>query len=186
MSRLITSTWRCARALAVALQEFSGAMVIVSHDRHLLRVTTDSLLLVNDGAVSEFRDALDDYPKWLSDRNRHVRTESDARSGRNRKDRKQQKRLEAEYRQKLAPLRKAVKQTEQALEALGRDQKILDEKLAEPALYEEGGGEVLKGLLSQQADLKKRLSEAEAKCWKPAIDSRNSSIQPERTSRGVI
>ena len=52
-------------ALAEALQEFSGAMVIVSHDRHLLNSTCDQLLLVDQQAVSEFPLSLDEYPKWL-------------------------------------------------------------------------------------------------------------------------
>ena len=60
------------QALAVALQDFSGAMVIVSHDRHLLRVTSDQLMLVHDSRVDDFPLSLDEYPKWLSEQNRQV------------------------------------------------------------------------------------------------------------------
>ena len=56
-------------ALAEALQEFSGAMVIVSHDRHLLNATCDQLLLVSQQTVSEFPLSLDEYPKWVSEHN---------------------------------------------------------------------------------------------------------------------
>ena len=58
------------QALATALQDFNGAMVIVSHDRHLLRVTCDQLLMVHDQRVEEFALSMDDYPKWLSYQNR--------------------------------------------------------------------------------------------------------------------
>jgi ATP-binding cassette, subfamily F, member 3 len=56
------------QALAEALQEFDGALVLVSHDRHLLRVTSDDLWLVDGGAVRPFDGDLDDYPAWLAGR----------------------------------------------------------------------------------------------------------------------
>src|SRR5690606_36865180 len=89
------------QALAYALQEFAGAMVIVSHDRHLLRVTTDRLLLVHGGVVDEFAGSLDEYPAWLAGQHRPapragkpagVRVETAAA-------RKDQKRREAAERQ---------------------------------------------------------------------------------------
>ena len=54
-------------ALSVALQEFEGAMIVVSHDRHLLRTVTDSLLLVDSGIVSAFDGDIDDYRQWVKD-----------------------------------------------------------------------------------------------------------------------
>ncbi|MFN3359726.1 MAG: ATP-binding cassette domain-containing protein, partial [Pseudomonas sp.] len=54
-------------ALTMALQEFSGAVLVVSHDRHLLKSTTDNFLLVADGKVEEFDGDLDDYARWLTD-----------------------------------------------------------------------------------------------------------------------
>jgi len=58
------------QALAVALQEYSGAVVLVSHDRHLLKVNSDKLLLVANGRATEFQGSVDDYPKWLAEHNR--------------------------------------------------------------------------------------------------------------------
>jgi len=149
------------QALAVALQEFSGAMVIVSHDRHLLRVSTDTLLLVHGGMVTEFDGGLDDYPDWLAEQDREQgssRTDNDAARG---EDRKARKRREAEQRQSLAPLRKAVKEREQALEKLHADKTRLESKLADGSLYQQGGDE-LKRLLAEQGRVSSDLREAES------------------------
>ncbi len=70
-------------ALAEALQDFSGAMVIVSHDRHLLNVTCDKLLLVNDQSVANFPLGLDDYPKWLSDHNNSRKIDNNSSNTKN-------------------------------------------------------------------------------------------------------
>ncbi len=60
------------QALALALQEYSGAMLIVSHDRHLIRATCDSLLIVHNKCIEEFDGSLDDYPRWLSEQNKQT------------------------------------------------------------------------------------------------------------------
>ncbi|MDZ7770896.1 MAG: ATP-binding cassette domain-containing protein [Woeseiaceae bacterium] len=92
------------QALAVALQEFDGAMVIVSHDRHLLRVSTDTLLLVHGGGVAEFDGSLDDYPAWLSAQSRGRRVTAASGGDGSAAGRKARKQLEAEKRRLLAPL----------------------------------------------------------------------------------
>ncbi len=69
------------QALANALQDFPGAMVIVSHDRHLLRLTVDKLLLVDGGKVEEFDGALEDYPRWMNERERKARTPGQSQEG---------------------------------------------------------------------------------------------------------
>ena len=61
------------RALTEALIEFEGAIVVVSHDRHLLRSTTDDLYLVHDGQVEPFDGDLDDYQRWLADSQKQMR-----------------------------------------------------------------------------------------------------------------
>ncbi|MDX1557216.1 MAG: ATP-binding cassette domain-containing protein [Xanthomonadales bacterium] len=157
------------QALAVALQDFSGAMVIVSHDRHLLRVSTDTLLLVNDGRVDEFDGALDDYPRWLADRDRDqpgsAATDGPSRS----EDRKARKRREAEQRQSLAPLRKVVRESEQQLEKLQAEKALIEEKLTDGALYANGGGEEVRELLKEQGRVAKRLQDTESR-WLAASD----------------
>jgi ATP-binding cassette subfamily F protein 3 len=97
------------QALASALQEFAGAMVLVSHDRHLLRVTTDRLLLVHAGRVKEFPDSVDEYPQWLSEQNRQGRAATgDAGGMSGAAVRREKKRQEAEHRRQLQPLRQRI------------------------------------------------------------------------------
>ena len=156
------------QALAVALQDFSGAMVIVSHDRHLLRVSTDALLLVHGGRVTEFDGGLDDYPDWLARQRRGERASAGDNGGANGEDRKARKRREAEVRQKFAPLRKAVKDCEHEVQRLSAEKARLDAKLADGSLYRQGGDE-LRPLLSEQGRVQSELSVAESR-WLQAIN----------------
>ncbi|MCG6395514.1 ATP-binding cassette domain-containing protein, partial [Vibrio alginolyticus] len=94
------------QALTEALIEFEGAIVVVSHDRHLLRSTTDDLYLVHDGQVEPFDGDLDDYQRWLADSQKQMRQSAEpaAENGEEKntvtaQDRKEQKRREAEFRQ---------------------------------------------------------------------------------------
>jgi ATP-binding cassette subfamily F protein 3 len=157
------------QALAVALQEFTGAMVIVSHDRHLLRVSTDTLLLVHAGGITEFDGALDDYPKWLADRHRSARSTETGNGKRDNFDRKARKRREAEQRQLLAPFRKMVRDSEHELDALNAEKAGIESRLADGSLYQQGGGEELSTLLARQVDVKKQLVAAEVR-WLEACD----------------
>jgi ATP-binding cassette subfamily F protein 3 len=150
------------QALATALQDFQGAMVLVSHDRHLLRVSCDQLLLVHGGEVKEFEGSLDDYPQWLMDRDKGEEAAMNKPDGAHtasaRKDRKRQ---EAEWRRTLDPLRKSVLQAESNMDALHRRQQALQRQLAEPDIYEIENKESLKRLLNEKAELDKACSEAE-------------------------
>ena len=149
------------QALAVALQDFSGAMIIVSHDRHLLRVSTDQLLLVHAGGVSEFDGELDDYPDWLAERSRtHQRSASEPTSI-SAADRKARKRAEAELRQQLAPLKKRLRQYEEAMARLQAEKARLEARLADNTLYETGAADELRGLLADQARINSELENAE-------------------------
>lgn len=112
------------QALTMALQNFEGAIVVVSHDRHLLRNTVDEFWLVNDGCVAEYKGDLEDYERWLADRRKDdteapkrqlagtanagdvETTESGAGVGESAEDRKARKRAEAALRKKLSPYRK--------------------------------------------------------------------------------
>lgn len=99
------------QALTFALQSYEGAMVIVSHDRYLLRATTDDLYLVHDRQVTPFDGDLSDYHKWLTEQQRNERRElqaakPDVGKENSAASRKEQKRLEAELRKQTAPLRK--------------------------------------------------------------------------------
>ncbi|MDH5310092.1 MAG: ATP-binding cassette domain-containing protein [Gammaproteobacteria bacterium] len=158
------------QALAVALQDFAGAMVIVSHDRHLLRVSTDQLLLVHGGRVAEFDGGLDDYPAWLADQSRGRRRTPGSRENADAGDRKARKRREAELRQLVAPLRQRIQKYEREMESLQAARSRLQERLADSSLYETGDGDVLRRLLAEQADTEAQLGEAESR-WLEACEA---------------
>ena len=142
------------QALSVALQEYTGAMIIVSHDRHMLRVTTDRLLLVHGGKVDEFPGSLDDYPRWLADANKQPETTGGTAGGPGTNlSRKDQKREQAARRKALQPLLNRQKKAESRLDELHQQQSGLEQALADPALYKEEKKAKLKDLLLQKAAL---------------------------------
>ncbi|GGO87895.1 ABC transporter ATP-binding protein [Marinobacterium nitratireducens] len=154
-------------ALTLALQSFEGALILVSHDRHLLRNTVDDFLLVANGLVQTFSGDLDDYQNWLAEQRRRpeqAATEQSGagdRSGTSAADRKAQKRLEAENRARLRPLRQAVEKLEQQLDRVSTELAGVEERLADGELYQEANKERLKTLLAQQGDLKLRAEQIE-------------------------
>jgi ATP-binding cassette, subfamily F, member 3 len=154
-------------ALTEALQDYEGALVVVAHDRHLLRATADELWLVDDGAVKRFDGDLDDYRDWvLSARSKEAPVESmtsDASAG----DRRAQKRVAAQERQRLSDLRKPIQQqldhVERELDTLGSEKRELDTWLAAPDAYLEANKERLKEALARNGDLGWELARVEAK-----------------------
>ncbi|WP_281649055.1 ATP-binding cassette domain-containing protein [Parendozoicomonas sp. Alg238-R29] len=149
-------------ALTMALQEFDGAMVLVSHDRHLLRYTVNDLYLVHDGAVEQYDGDLDGYAAWLAKQKREEvagavdsETEASQKGGMSAQDKKARKRLEAELREKLRPYRKNVAKLEQEMEKQQATLQKVEERLMDTSLYEESAKAELKKLLDEQAALKK-------------------------------
>jgi ATP-binding cassette, subfamily F, member 3 len=147
-------------ALAEALQDFSGAMVIVSHDRYLLSVTCDQLILVHQQAVSEFPLSLDDYPKWLSEHNsgRSDTPESSSSSETNSSQNvsnKDRKRIEAEQRQKTQPLRNKIKKMEDTLQKTSEKIITINQQLSDNDIYAEKNKQKLQQLLLEKAELEK-------------------------------
>ncbi|WP_305910055.1 ATP-binding cassette domain-containing protein [Methylomarinum sp. Ch1-1] len=147
-------------ALSVALQEYEGAIVLVSHDRHLLRSVTDQLILVADGAAEPFDGDLDDYRNWLSERKREPdEAVTETQPAVSRKDQRKQ---EAERRKRLKPLMDALKKAEQQVERYHRQQQQLEQQLADPTVYDDDNKERLKQLLAQKSDVDRDLEQAEA------------------------
>ncbi len=145
-------------ALTMALQEFEGAMVLVSHDRHMLRYTVDNLYLVHDGSVEPYEGDLDGYTAWLAQQKREEASAASSPSQNDRdritaQDRKNQKRLEAELRKKLRPFRQAVEKLEKKMEKAQLQLGELEDQLSDSSLYEESARIKLKELLDQQARL---------------------------------
>jgi len=142
-------------ALTVALQDYSGGIVLISHDRHLLKMACDQLLLVHGGKVSEFDGDIDSYPGWLQKQSRPAKASKPAESAEPARTDKEKKRHEAEQRQKLAPLRKEVNSLEKQLDRLQRKTDELQTRLADESIYEPDNKDILKDLLWQQAELAK-------------------------------
>ncbi len=152
-------------ALAEALQDFSGAMVIVSHDRHLLNSTCDKLLLVNQKTVSEFPLSLDDYPKWLSEHNNALNKNTATQPGNddNRQvvSNKDRKRIEAEQRHKTAPLRKKITKLEQQMQNTTDALSRINSQLSDNDIYSDKNKEKLQQLLMEKSALDKSHEAAE-------------------------
>ena len=149
-------------ALTFALQDYSGSMIVVSHDRHLLRATTDDFWLVENGAVTPFDGDLDDYRRYRMEQGANEDVSSGATAG---VDRKQQKRLEAEQRQRQAQLRKPLenrlRKVEPEIERLTAEKQQLEQQLADSALYEAAQKDALKQALLRQSEVQNRLDELE-------------------------
>ncbi|MGY2574993.1 ABC transporter ATP-binding protein [Vibrio sp. C8] len=154
------------QALTLALQSFEGAMVIVSHDRYLLRATTDDLYLVHDRQVAPFDGDLTDYYKWLQDQQKAERKELQAQTAP--KDnansaaaKKDQKRREAELRKLTAPIRKKLTQLEAKMDKLNEIVADSEQQLSESSLYDAENKAKLNQVLSTQAQAKSELEEIE-------------------------
>jgi ATP-binding cassette subfamily F protein 3 len=163
----LDSTMR--EALVYALQEFDGAMVIVSHDRHLLRTTVDEFYLVANQHVEPFAGDLDAYHDWLKQHAQQQKTAT-TQSSSGKTDRKAEKRQEAERRQALKPLKDRVKKAEQAMQKFEQQLSELNEALADNSLYEAQRKDELTELLQQQAHAQAQLAHAEAE-WLEAEEA---------------
>lgn len=154
------------QALTFALQTFEGAMVIVSHDRYLLRATTDDLYLVHDRQVAPFDGDLSDYYKWLTEQQKVERKEAQAlapaKDGTNSAAaKKEQKRKEAEFRKLTAPLRKKLTQFEKQMDKLTQALEEAEQELSDTSLYEAENKAKLNKVLALQASSKSQLEEVE-------------------------
>ncbi|MES0371877.1 MAG: ATP-binding cassette domain-containing protein [Mariprofundaceae bacterium] len=152
-------------ALTLALQNFKGAMILVSHDRHLLRTVCDSLLLVMHGKVELFDGDLDDYAKGMLDQ---LYADEKAESGgqpkpgsNNQALRKEQRKLDNERRKQLKPLRDRVKKLEQTMEKLQTQKSSLMTQLADPAMYDDAAKVKMRELSIEHGDVEQQLSEVE-------------------------
>jgi ATP-binding cassette subfamily F protein 3 len=128
------------QALSVALIEYSGALVVISHDRHLLRSVCDELLIVHDGVVDRFKLSLDEYPAWLKERDLQS-SQADTKLIKTSPDKplnkKQQRQEQAQRRQLLKPLYDTLRDTEKLLEDKRSDLQDIEERLADESLYAE-------------------------------------------------
>ncbi|PQZ68042.1 ABC transporter [Achromobacter sp. MYb9] len=155
-------------ALAAALADFGGSMLLVSHDRHLLRTTVDSFWIVADGAVREFDGDLEDYRDWLAARNAGERAEAARENAEGSEpvvDRKAQRRADAEQRQRLSALRKPLEsrlaKVESEMEKLRTKLHALDAVIADPDLYSDARRVERQKVMAEHGEHGKRIDELE-------------------------
>ena len=162
-------------ALTLALQNYDGAMLIISHDRSLLRAACDEFRLVADGKLQPFDGDLEDYHRYLNASRQAVNNSaaSPANSG---DSRQEQKRREAEQRQRLRPLKQAVEAQEKTIAKLEAALEQHKAALADPALYEAENKEKLKETLAAQSETQKALEAAEA-AWMEAAEALQAAEQ---------
>lgn len=147
------------QALTEALIDFEGAIVVVSHDRHLLRSTTDEFYLVHDQLVEPFNGDLEDYQKWLNnDQKDNKKPETEIITppieNLSAQDKKELKRKEAEFRAQMQPLKKALQQTENRIEQIRSSLDAVEQQLVDPQLYDSQNKTKLTDLLLKQNQLK--------------------------------
>ena len=166
-------------ALTMALAQFEGTLVVVSHDRHLLRATTDQFIIVADGKLQPFDGDLDDYKDWLfktklATKTNAIGTALPQVTTKSASviapvaavDKKDQKRADADERQKLAarkkPIENKLKKLEEQIAKRTAQKTVVDERLANPEIYDSANKKDLKTLLTDQSFYAKEIAQLEA------------------------
>ncbi|NMZ67541.1 ATP-binding cassette, subfamily F, member 3 [Pseudomonas peli] len=157
-------------ALTMALQEFSGAVVVVSHDRHLLKSTTDEFLLVADGQVQPFDGDLEDYARWLVDYRTRQAPTSSGESNPDKSDKRVQRQAAAALRQQLAPHKREADKLEKELGQLHEKLAAVEARLGDSGIYEAARKDELRDALAEQAKLKSREADLE-ESWMLALET---------------
>jgi len=150
--------------LSVALIEYTGALVVISHDRHLLRSVCDELLIVHDGIVDRFKRSLDEYPAWLKERElRQSQANNEEKEILPRQvSKKQQRREQAQRRKRLKPMYDKVRDIEKQLADSRSKLEALEECLTDETIYTDQArkGELTQ-LVQDQADTKAEIQTLE-------------------------
>lgn len=157
-------------ALIQALNDYSGAVVIVSHDRHMLEMTADRLVLVDSGVAKEFDGSIDDYIAFvLAKEPASLKKDGgEATRGVNKKD---QRKAAAEAREKSQALRKQAKAIETELEKLAAQRKLIDQAMFDPASADKTLAKLtMTDLMKRRAQVEDSIGEAEAK-WLEANEA---------------
>lgn len=168
------------QALTEALIDYEGALILVSHDRHLLRSTTDEFYLVHDGQVAPFDGDLTDYQQWLTDQQKRSSVDDqqpiDEIKNETAKNKKDKKRRDAEFRQQTQPLRKKLEECEKIITQLEQQLDEINQKLSDNQLYSAEYKNELTELLKRQASLKNKKDETETE-WFELHEQLDKTIQ---------
>jgi ATP-binding cassette subfamily F protein 3 len=164
-------------ALTVALQGYEGAVLLVSHDRHLLRTVSERFWLVSDATIHLFEGGLDQYAQWLADRQANAADESESVPEQGAESRKERKRREAEHRQQTRPLRDEIKKADEAMEKIRGRLADIEQELSRSEMYEEPARQALQALLKEQGELRGRMDELE-ETWMLASEKLEALQEP--------
>ena len=152
-------------SISLALQSYSGCLVVVAHDRHLLRLVTDELWLIDDGSLRRFEGDIDDYVIWLRQRQKGTNKNLDSQTNKKPKNRtditakgdqkpqrsKTTRQEKAKQREKVKPLRDRLNRVEKEIDKAAEIKQRLDQALANPEIYNEANRDQLRELLFDQA-----------------------------------
>ena len=160
-------------ALAFALQEYQGAMVVVSHDRHLLNSISDEFYLVSEGKVAAFQGDLQDYRIYLNEQYKKLQNQKSYDQTQNNEaleqtteadinvNRKELRQLEAQKRKILQPIKNKIKTIESKMEHLTNQKQQIDTQLSDSDIYSAANKDKLKDYLFEQGSVNKQLEELE-------------------------
>lgn len=169
-------------ALTVALQAFEGAMLLVSHDRALIRDTTDELWLVADGKLQTYEEDLDTYTRWLTqfrqqqaDELKIANAPACTTADEPKVDARTQRRLAAEERKRLAPLKNTVDKLEKQMSKAQAELGEIEAQLADTDLYASARKDDLKALLARQAACRQQIDQLEEQWLEASEELENHS-----------
>jgi ATP-binding cassette subfamily F protein 3 len=164
-------------ALTSAINDFAGAVLLISHDPHLIELTADRLWLVAGGRIRPFDGDLDDYRRTLLEQASTNASSGAASEGNSRRAQRQR---QAEARARLAPLRRQADAAERDLERLTKERAALAARLADSATYALAGDEI-SALLRREAELKAAIEAAEHR-WLTAAEALEQAYAQSRAS----
>lgn len=155
-------------ALTMALQDYEGALVVVSHDRHLLKSTTDNFYLVDDGIVDEFNGDLEDYQKYLLEKQKQLIEQNNLKNQKkadlNKPKElswKEKKQLEYNFKNEIRPLKQQITRLDQQIAELTKKKAELEITLADNSIYNDENKSKLAELFTEQNDVTSKLEETE-------------------------
>ena len=154
-------------ALTMALSTFEGALLLVSHDRHLLRTCAERLILVHEGAVTEYPGDLDDYADFVLEHRRlsEKKDTPEKTSDTPLLNRREERRAQAQERARIAELKKPLltklKKVESTLATVSASLKVLDAQIADTAWYETASPDAVAEALKERATLATRVETLE-------------------------
>ena len=180
-------------SISLALQSYSGCLVVVAHDRHLLRLVTDELWLIDNGSLRRFEGDIDDYVIWLRQRQKGANKNLDSQTNKKPKNRtdidakidqkpqrsKTTRQEKAKQREKVKPLRDRLNRVEKEVDKAAEVKRRLDQELANPEIYNEANRDQLRELLFDQARNAQLHQELESQ-WLEASELLEQADEPSQ------